>query len=112
MSSDMDEFVKARDGCQRLKAQTTLLLVRAQRTDLPHHPMISIALDFVGPFPQVSGDDMVLSCTCRLTGFFCLIPVNQEDSAKRTARRLFGAWLSIFRAPGNTVGDCDKTWES
>ena len=55
---------------------------------------------------------MILTCTCRLTGFVRLIPANKNELAERTARRLFGKWLSIFGIPESMIGDCDKLWTS
>jgi len=74
--------------------------------------MSAIALDFVGPLPKVSGYDMILTCTCRLTGFVRLIPCNQKDQAERTARRLYASWLSIFGVPDTMIGDRDRIWTS
>lgn len=55
---------------------------------------------------------MILSCTCRLTGFIRAIPACQTDTAERTAQRLFSVWLSIFGAPRSMIGDRDKAWTS
>jgi hypothetical protein len=112
MAKQVDAYIKSCDSCQRNKARTTPCAGKLQSTPVPREPMEAIAIDFVGPFPKVSGYDMILSCTCRLTGFVRLIPASQRDTAERSATRLFNAWSSIFGLPSSIIGDRDKAWTS
>lgn len=112
MHQQVQEFVSSCDSCQRNKAHTTLLSGRLQLTAIPCRPLEEIRLDFLGPFPKFHGYDMLLSCTCRLTGFVRIIPTCQRNTAEQTAHRLFGAWISIFGAPKSMIGDRNKAWTS
>ncbi|KAI7940778.1 hypothetical protein MJO28_013063 [Puccinia striiformis f. sp. tritici] len=78
----------------------------------PRLPVTDIAIDFVGPLRSASHYDMLLTCTCRLSGYTRLIPVLQSDTAEKTATRLFNGWISIFGAPSTIISDRDKTWTS
>lgn len=100
------------DTCQRTKDRTTLTPGRMQTAEVPQRPLEDIALDFIGPLPRQQHYDMILSFTCRLSGFTRAIPTCQTDTAEKTAQRLFGAWISIFGAPKTMTGDRDKTWIS
>lgn len=112
MGGDVQRFVSHCDKCQRSKGRTSLPSGRMQATEVPRRPMDDISLDFIGPFPKIRGYDMILSITCRLTGFVRAIPTCQTDSPERTAQRVFASWLSIFGAPKSMIGDRDKLWTS
>lgn len=112
MSKDVETQLKTCDSCQRNIARTTKTPGKLQSNPIPYQPMQSIAIDFIGPFPKVSGYDMILTCTCRLTGFVRLIPASQKDTAEKSASRLFGAWSAIFGLPESIIGDRDKAWTS
>lgn len=111
-AKDVKEFVQRCDSCQRLKSRTSLTSGRMQATEVPRMPMEAVSLDFIGPFPKVRGYDMILSITCRLTGFVRAIPTCQTDTAEKTAQRVYASWLSIFGAPKSMIGDRDKIWTS
>lgn len=80
--------------------------------DIPRLPLKDLAIDFIGPLPNMQGYDMLLSCTCRLTGFTRAIPTNQKDSAEKTARRLFNHWFALFGIPITMISNRDKLWTS
>lgn len=112
LNGDVKLFVQSCDVCQRTKARTTTLPGKMQTSEVPRRPLEDIALDFIGPLPKMQEDEMILSVTCRLSGFTRAIPACQSDTAERTAQRLFGAWISIFGSPSSMTGDRDKIWIS
>jgi hypothetical protein len=78
--------------------------------EFPRFPLTHIAIDFVGPLKALSHHDMLLTVTCRLSGFTRIIPTLQTDTAKKTASRFFTGWIALFGAPTSIISDRDKTW--
>lgn len=112
MASHVKSWVQQCDVCQRTKDRTTAPPGRMQTAEIPHRPLEDIALDFIGPLPKQQQYDMILSITCRLSGYTRAIPTCQSDLAERTAQRFFGAWVSISGPPKSMTGDRDKIWTS
>lgn len=100
------------DTCQRTKDSTKAVQGKMQTQDIPDKPLEDIALDFIGPLPKQQQYDMILSVTCRLSGYTRAIPTCQGDSAEKIAQRFLSAWVSVFGAPRSMTGDRDKIWTS
>jgi hypothetical protein len=98
--------------CQRTKTATVAPTGKMMTPPLPSKPLQHLAIDFVGPLKGSNHYDMILTCTCRLSGFTRIIPVLQKDTAEKTASRFFTGWLAIFGAPSTIISDRDKTWTS
>lgn len=104
--------MKACETCQKTKSGTSLPAGKMKTPKFPYQPLTDIAVDFVGPLPLIGGYDMLLTCTCQLSGFTRLIPCNQKDTAEKTASRFFSALIGVFGSPTLIIGDRDKTWTS
>jgi hypothetical protein len=76
--------------------------------EFPRIPLQDIAIDFVGPLKSSGHYDMLMSCTCRLSGFTRLIPTLQKDTAEKTALRFFTGWLALFGSPTTIISNRDK----
>ena len=79
---------------------------------IPCKPLTDITIDFVGPLRQANHYDMILTCTCRLSGYVQIIPVLQKDTAEKTASRFFAEWVAKFGPRSSIISDRDKTWTS
>ncbi|PLW37026.1 hypothetical protein PCASD_16356 [Puccinia coronata f. sp. avenae] len=112
MAKDVDSFVRSCLVCQRTKAPTTAPTGKMLTPEFPRIPLQDIAIDFVGPFKSTGHYDMLMSCTCRLSGFTRLIPTLQKDTAEKTASRFFTSWLALFGSPSSIISDRDKAWSS
>jgi hypothetical protein len=112
MAKHVATFVQACATCQRTKAPTTAPTGKMLTPSFPRVPMSNIAIDFVGPLKMINNYDMILTCTCRLSGFTRIIPCLQTDTEERSATRLFSGWLALFGAPQSILSDRDKTWTS
>lgn len=110
MAGEVLQFVESCTVCQRTKAPTTCPTGRMLTPHFPRKPLVNIAIDFIGPLKGSQHYDMILSCTCRLSGFTKLIPTVQKDAAKKTASWFFSGWISYFGAPASIIGDRDKIW--
>jgi hypothetical protein len=80
--------------------------------EFPRLPLAHITINFVGPLKASSHYNMLLSCTCRLSGFTRIIPVLQNDTANKTASRFFTGWVALFGSPISIISNRDKTWSS
>jgi hypothetical protein len=108
MAKMVKVYVRSCDGCQHFKARTTVLPGELHPLPIPSRALGDIAMDFVGPLPKSRGFDMLLTVTCRLTGYVCLIPCLKEDTAAVVAERLFDGWYRFFGLPDRIVSDRDK----
>lgn len=112
MARDVEQFVKSCDTCQRIKSATTAPAGRMLTPHVPRVPLTHLALDFIGLLPKVNNYDMILTCTCRLSGFTRLIPACQTDTAERVASRFFSNWIGTLGSPVSIISDRDKLWTS
>jgi hypothetical protein len=110
MAGDVQIFVQSCAMCQRTKAPTTAPTGKMLTPSFPKTPLSNIAIDFIWPLKGSPHFDMILSCTCRLSGFTKLIPTVQTDTAEKTALCFFAGWISIFGPPSSIIGNCDKIW--
>jgi hypothetical protein len=112
MAKHTANLVQSCDTCQKTKAPTTAPTGKMLTPSFPRTPLSDLAIDFVGPLKASNQYNMILTCTCRLSGFTGIIPALQTDTAERSATRLFNGWLALFGAPKSILSDRDKTWTS
>jgi hypothetical protein len=112
MAKEVKSYTQQCTTCQKTKSPTTAPTGKMLTPQFPHIPLTDIAIDFVGPLKASGHYNMILTCTCRLTGFTKIIPGLQTDTAEKTANRFFSGWLTSFGAPQTIISDRDKTWTS
>lgn len=110
MTKEAEIFVRSCKTCQKIKTSTTSPLGKMLTPNLPRLPLTNLAIDFIGPLPKVNNYNMILTCTCRLSGFTRLIPTCQSDTAEKTASRFFTSWIGTFGAPASIISDQDNLW--
>jgi hypothetical protein len=98
MAKQVASFVQRFTTCQKTKAPTMAPTGKMLTPSFPRLPSSDLAIDFVGPLKTSNHHDMILTCTCRLSGFTRIIPCLQTDTADRSATRLFNGWLALFGA--------------
>lgn len=112
MAKEVEAFVRSCERCQKTKSSTQAPSGKMLTPSIPSKPLSNLAIDFVGPLPQVNNYKMILTCTCRLSGFTRLIPTCQTDTAERVASRFFSGWIGPFGPPDSIISDRDKLWTS
>jgi hypothetical protein len=112
MAKDVRSFVNSCKPCQKTKAPTTAPFGRMLTPSFPCQPLVNISIDFISPLKSATHYNMILSCTCRLSGYTCLIPTLQSNIAEKTALRFFTGWITLFGAPLSIISDWDKLWLS
>jgi hypothetical protein len=89
LGKDVVKYCASCGVCQTTKTSTQLTPGLLHPLPIPTRPWQSIAMDFVGPFPQSEGHDYLWVVTCRMTLLTHLIPVVTTIKASELA------WLYV-----------------
>ena len=85
--------------CQMTKSSTQKVPGLLHSLPTPTRPWRSIAMDFVGPFPEANGYDYMWVVICRLTSMVHLVPIRTTTTASELASfyiREIGSATSMF----------------
>jgi hypothetical protein len=105
MAKEVKAFTESCAVCQRTKGPTTSPSGKMLTPPFPRIPLQDIVIDFIGLLKTVNHYNMILTCTCQLSGFTQLIPTMQTDTAEKTASRFFASWLAFFGSPASIISD-------
>ncbi|KAF8832209.1 hypothetical protein HHX47_DHR1001661 [Lentinula edodes] len=118
MQRDLEKaYVPACDECQRNKSTTQKKVGPLHPLPVPEHRFSSIAMDFIGPLPEDSGSNCILTITDRLGADLRIIPCRTDLSASDCAQLFFDHWYCENGLPEDIVCDRDhlfvsKFWEA
>ncbi|TFY76750.1 hypothetical protein EWM64_g7262 [Hericium alpestre] len=109
MCKDLETaYVPACSDCQRNKSLS-------QKPSGPLHPLPvpdgcedSVAIDFVGPLPNDSGFNCIITMTDCAGSNIQIIPMQTDISAKDFASVFFDNWYCNHRLPLDIISDHDK----
>lgn len=108
----MESYIPSCTECMRNKSKTTA-------TAGPLHPLPvldkrgdSVAIDFIGPLPEDSGYNMLISMTDRLNSDIRLVPCKDNITAEHFATLFFDHWYCENGLPKEIVSDWDKIFLS
>ena len=107
MRKDFRDFVKQCDQCQANKECNTLPEGDAQTLPFPSEIFSSYAIDFLGPFTKLKGQDSVLVVVDRAVGFSWLIPTSVTATAVQTNKLLLYYIFTLNGVPTSIVSDAD-----
>ena len=105
-------FCKSCGTCQTTKTSTAKPRGLLHSLPIPEAPWQSIAMDFVGPFPECMGYDYLLVVICRLTSLTHLIPTNTTAKATDIAWLFLRDIVRIHGLPETIVSDRDSKFVS
>jgi len=88
MRKDFRDFVRQCELCQANKQRNTLPAGEAQTLPVPSEIFSSYAIDFMGPFTKLKGQDSVLVVVDRAVAFSWLIPTSVTATAVQTTELL------------------------
>lgn len=117
MVTDAKIFCKTCRECQQCKGNTKPPCGKLHTLPIPTKPWDSIGMDFVGPFPEVAGDDgrqfnYLWVIVCHMTSMVHLIPVHTT----MTVRQLSGIYMRevvrLHGLPSSIVSDRDPKFTS
>ena len=89
IGQDAEQFCNTCAICQTTKSSTQRVPGLLHSLPVPYLPWNSIAMDFVGPFPESKDHDYLWVVLCRLTSMVHLIPIRTTTTASELA------WLYI-----------------
>jgi transposase InsO family protein len=104
---DVESFCDSCGICQTTKASTSRPKGLLHLLPIPEAPWQSIAMDFVGPFPECMGYDHLLVVICRLTSLVHLIPTTTSAKATEIAWLFLKDIVRCHGLPKNIVSDRD-----
>jgi hypothetical protein len=98
-------FIPSCDSCQRAKAPTVKPAGPLHPLPISDHRFQSVAIDFVGPFPEEEGCDHILTMTDQLGADVRLIPCRASLTARELATIFFNHWFCENGLPNEIVSD-------
>ncbi|KIK14683.1 hypothetical protein PISMIDRAFT_17126 [Pisolithus microcarpus 441] len=112
MGKDVDRFCRSCPVCQTTKTDNTRLAGLLHSLLIPKRPWNSIAMDFVGPFPESNGADYLWVVLCRLTSMVHLVPVNTTIRASKLAWVFVREIVKLHGLPDTIVSNHDTKFTS
>ena len=112
MAKDIKNFCKSCGICQTTKTSTAKPRGLLHSLPVPDAPWQSIAMDFVGPFPDCMGHDYLLVVICRLTSLVHLVPTNTSARATDIAWLFLRDIVRLHGLPETIVSDRDPKFVS
>ena len=105
MRKDFRDFVRQCDQCLANKERNTLPDGDGQTLPFPSEIVASYAIDFMGTFTKLKGQDSVLVVVDRAVGFSWLIPTSVTATAVQTYSFLLGITFlsSLISSPRSLV---------
>ena len=89
IGQDVEQYCKTCLICQTTKSSNQKVPGLLHSLPIPTRPWGSIAMDFVGPFPESDDSDYLWVVICRLTSMVHLVPIRTTTKASELA------WLYI-----------------
>ena len=112
LAKDVESFCKSCGICQTTKTSTAKPKGLLHSLPIPEAPWQSIAMDFVGPFPECMGYDYLLVVICRLTSLVHLIPTTTGAKATEIAWLFLKDIVRLHGLPETIVSDRDPKFVS
>jgi len=112
MPKDFRDFVRQCELCQANKERNTLSTGDAQTLPFPSEIFSSHAMDFMGPFTKLKGQDSVLVVVDRAVGFPWLISTSVTATGVKTTGLLRPHIFTPHGVPTSIVTDGDPRFTS
>jgi hypothetical protein len=112
LAKDVELFCKSCVICQTTKMSTSRPKGLLHSLPIPEAPWQSIAMDFMGPFPECMGYDYLLIVICHLTSLVHLIPTTTSTKATEIAWLFLKDIIQLHGLPETIVLDHDPKFVS
>ena len=112
MKSDLKEFVKNCDVCQRIKSETSSLVGLLQRLSIPTTPWTDVSLDFMEGLPKSQGFEVILVVVDQLNKYAYFVPVSHPYTTAKIASLYMSHIFKPHGMPTSIVSDRDATFTS
>jgi hypothetical protein len=108
MGRDIEKFCHSCGTCQMMKTSNQAKPGLLHNLPIPTRPWQSIAMDFVGPFPQSAGHDYLWVVLCRLTSLVHLVPITVRTKTTDLAWYYTRDIVRLHGMPDSIVSDRDS----
>ena len=106
------QFCQSCEACQRSKSSNQRPAGKLHPLPLPIKPWDSIAMDFVGPFPECRGLNYLWVVLCRLTSMVHLIPLTTKVTAVELSWKYLREIVRLHGLPSSILSDRDSKFTS
>jgi hypothetical protein len=114
--ADAEEYCRKCHECQTCKPFNKSPAGKLHPLEIPQRPWESIAMDFVGPFPEVEEAGIKYNylwvITCRLTSMVHLVPVHTTTKASELAWLFIRDLVCLHGLPSSIISDRDSKFTS
>ncbi len=107
-----EKYCQTCEVCMRSKGPYTSPAGKLHSLPIPSRPWQSIAMDFLGPFPETDGFNYLWVVVCRLTGHAHLVPVNTKTTATELSFVYLKEIVRHHGLPESIVSDRDSKFTS
>lgn len=108
----VEKFCRTCEVCMRAKSSYAPPVGKLHSLPIPMRPWQSIAMDFLGPFPETDGFNYLWVVVCRLTGHAHLVPVNTKTTATELSFLYLKEIVRHHGLPESIVSDRDSKFTS
>jgi len=112
MSSQLKEFIKHCDTCQRHKTDATKPAGLLQPLPIPEQVWSDISMDFIDGLPPSNGKTTILVVVDRFSKYGHFTPIKHPYTASQVAQVFFEAIFRLHGIPTSIVCDRDPTFTS
>ena len=113
--SDVEEYVRHCDACQRNKGRTRLKGGQLMPLSIPGRRWLSVSMDLVCKLPTTAaeGYDSILVFVDRLTKMVHLVPCKEKGlTAKRCAWLFIATVVRLHGVPAEVISDRGTQWDN
>jgi hypothetical protein len=112
MKTDIVEYVKKCEICQKAKTTNTLPAGLLQPLPIPSQVWEDVAMDFITGLPLSHGCTVILVVIDRLTKYAHFIPLKTDYTSKIVAEAFMHHIVKLHGMPKSIVSDRDKVFTS
>lgn len=112
VGQDTEKYCSTCPVCQTTKTSNQKVPGLLHSLPIPTRPWGSIAMDFVGPFPESDGSDYLWVVICRLTSMVHLIPIRTTTKASEIAWLYVKEIVRLHGLANSIVSDRDSKFTS
>jgi hypothetical protein len=112
IGQDVEQFCKTCPVCQTTKGSNQKIPGLLHSLPIPTRPWGSIAMNFVGPFPESAGFDYLWVVICRLTSMVHLVPIRTTTTASELAELYVREIVRLHGLATTIVSDRDSKFTS
>jgi len=105
LGKEVDQFCRSCPVCQMTKTSNEKPAGLLHSLPIPRRPWNSIAMDFVGPFPEQGEHDYLWVMLCRMTSLVHLVPVTTTIRASQLAWLFVKEIVRLHGLPEAIVSD-------